>query len=238
MAVVALADPATEVIEGPSAEGARAGTASLDKLKRYFAESAYKTKEARQNSLTCLDYYDSDQFTSAERKVLADRKQPDITINRIKPAVNGIIGVVERGRSDPKAWPRNPGQEDAADAATDVLRFVADCQPLPSASSAIVFLDMLVPGIMAALVGVDGDKQVTITQIRWEEFFYDPQSRRADFKDGRYLGVCKWMYADPTDDNLDDQVAAALGLKAMLEGGAAGAETPAATPVPVPGATG
>ncbi len=40
---------------------------------------------------------------------------------------------------------------------------------------------------------------------------------------------------DPTDDNLDDQVAAALGLKAML---VAGAAAPAATPAPGPGPAG
>ena len=55
---------------------------------------------------------------------------------------------------------------------------------------------MLVPGTMAALVGVDADKQVTITQVRWEEFFGDPRSRRRDCKDARYLGIAKWMYAD------------------------------------------
>ena len=76
-----------------------------------------------------------------------------------------------------------------------MLRYVADWNRFKRLKRDC-FLDMLVPGIMAALVGVDGDKQVTITQVRWEEFFYDPQSRRADFKDGRYLGVCKWMYAD------------------------------------------
>jgi hypothetical protein len=100
--------------------GVTAG-ADLAKLKRYFAESAYKTQEARTHSLTAIDYYDSDQFTREELQKLAQRSQPPIVINRIKPAINGIIGVTERGRSDPRAWPRNPGNEDAADAATDIL---------------------------------------------------------------------------------------------------------------------
>lgn len=169
--------------------------ADLDKLKRYFAEAAYKTKDAREASLVALDFYDSDQYTSPELRALETRRQPPVVINRIKPAINGIIGVIERGRSDPRAWPRNPGNDQAADAATDVLRYIADFNRFKRLKRDC-FLDMLVPGTCAALVGVDGDRQVTITQVRWEEFFHDPQSRRADFKDGRYLGIAKWMYAD------------------------------------------
>jgi hypothetical protein len=81
----------------------------LARLKRYFTESEQLTQEARRNSLRALDYYDSDQFTREELLRLHERGQPAIVINRIKPAINGIIGVTERGRSDPRAWPRNPG---------------------------------------------------------------------------------------------------------------------------------
>ncbi len=169
--------------------------ADLAKLKRYFAEAAYKTQDARTHSLTAIDYYDSDQFTRGELQKLADRGQPTITINRIKPAINGIIGVTERARSDPKAWPRNPGHDEAADAATDVLRYIADFNRFKRVKRDC-FLDMLVPGTAAALIGVDEDLQVIISQVRWEEIFIDPQSRRLDAKDARYLGVCKWMYAD------------------------------------------
>ncbi len=98
----------------------------LAKLKRYFTEARDLTVQARANSLSCIDYYDSDQFTADELGKLNARGQPAIVINRIKPAINGMIGVTEKGRSDPKAWPRNPGDADSADAATDVLRYIAD----------------------------------------------------------------------------------------------------------------
>jgi len=167
----------------------------LAKLKRYFTESEQLTLEARKNSLISIDYYDSDQFTPAELTALNARGQPAIVINRIKPAINGIIGVTEKGRSDPRCWPRNPGETDQADAATDVLRYIADFNRFKRIKQDC-FKDMLVPGTMAALVGVDTDSQVTVTQIRWEEFFHDPRARRADFDDARYLGIAKWMYAD------------------------------------------
>ena len=176
-------------------DGAGSTTPSLAKLKRYFTEARDLTQQSRTNALQAIDYYDSDQFTAAELAKLEARGQPAITINRVKPAINGIIGVTEKGRSDPRAWPRNPGDDDSADAASDVLRYIADFNRFKRTKQDC-FLDMLVPGTMAALMGVDDDKQVTITQVRWEEFFHDPRARRKDFKDARFLGIAKWMYQD------------------------------------------
>ena len=168
---------------------------SLAQLKRYFAEAQALTQDSRRNAVTALDYFHSDQFTREELHTLNLRGQPAIVVNRIKPAINGIIGVTERGRSDPRAWPRNPEDGDSADVATDILRYIADFNRFKRTKQDC-FRDMLVPGSCAALVGVDSDREVTITQIRWEEFFHDPRARRQDFADARYLGVAKWMYVD------------------------------------------
>ena len=190
----------------------------LAKLKRYFTESEQLTQAARRQALTALDYYDSDQFTAKELETFRERGQPAIVINRIKPAINGIIGVTERGRSDPRAWPRNPGDDDSADAATDILRYIADYNRFKRLKQDC-FKDLLVPGTMAALVGVDGDSQVTITQIRWEEFFHDARARRPDFKDARYMGIAKWMYADDAAGLYPDKQGA---ITSAVENGATG----------------
>ncbi len=195
---------------------------SLAKLKRYFTEARDLTQQARTNALSAIDYYDSDQFTGDELAKLQARGQPAIVINRIKPAINGIIGVTEKGRSDPRAWPRNPGDEDSADAATDVLRYIADFNRFKRLKQDC-FLDMLVPGTMAALMGVDEDKQVTITQVRWEEFFHDPRARRKDFKDARFLGIAKWMYQDDVAALYPGHDAA---IEATVENGVGGGMAP------------
>ena len=65
-------------------------TPDLAKLKRYFTESEQLTQEARKNSLSAQDYYDSDQFTRQELNALNERAQPAIVINRIKPAISSI----------------------------------------------------------------------------------------------------------------------------------------------------
>jgi hypothetical protein len=83
---------------------------------------------------------------------------------------------------------------DAGDVATMTLRFIADTTHF-QATKLDVLENGLIEGCGAAIVEWDGEN-VAVEQIRWEEFFYDPRSRRPDFKDARYMGVAKWMYAD------------------------------------------
>ena len=196
----------------------QAAAPDLARLKRYFSEAEQMTSEARSRALRAMDYFDSDQFTAAELARLRERGQPPIVINRIKPAINGVIGVTERGRADPRAWPRNPADSDSADVATDVLRYIADFNRFKRLKQDC-FKDMLVPGTMAALVGADADLEVTVTQIRWEEFFHDPRARRPDFKDARYLGIAKWMYADDAEAIYPEK---AREIDLTLSGGTSG----------------
>src|SRR6185369_7212769 len=46
------------------------------------------------------------------------------------------------------------------------------------------------------IVEIDESHRVVVEKINPEEFFYDPRSKREDFKDARYMGVAKWVYAD------------------------------------------
>lgn len=165
----------------------------VERYKRFLSESRSATSMARQRSQTDQDYYDDRQWTSEQIKVLRKRKQPEIWINRIKPAVNAILGVLEQGRTDPRAFPRNNDDLGQAEIATDSLRYAAENARWQRTRAAVA-KDYLISGVGAVVIGVDGDGDPKPERIRWEEFFYDPYSRDPDFEDARYLGVAKWMF--------------------------------------------
>lgn len=167
----------------------------LSSLKRYFEDARDLTYDGRKASQIDVDYYDGYQWTADEKNVLRKRKQPDNVFNYVGLTVDGTLGVLKRGATDPRAYPQTPQDEDAADVASKTLRYIADYNRFDSLKLDCAH-DYLVPGTMAAIVEVDEDRKVTVSQIRWEEFFYDPRSRRKDFKDARYMGVAKWQYAD------------------------------------------
>jgi hypothetical protein len=178
---------------------------SLEAYKRMFADARDLLAENRREQQIDDDYYHGYQLTADERRILKKRGQPDTTFNRYKKAINGTLGVLESGQTDPRAYGRNPGvDEDAADVATKTLRFAADLNDFPDLRLACGY-DYLVPGVCAVLVEVDDDRRPKLTQIHWEEFFYDPRSRKRDFSDARYMGIAKWMYADDVAEMYPDK---------------------------------
>lgn len=168
---------------------------ALGRYKKMLDEARSALEEPRQLSQRDRDYYDGKQLTVKQRNVLKRRKQPETIRNRIGPAIDGMLGILEQAKVDPRAYPRNPQDEDASDVATKCLQFVADKNRFHKLKIDCAD-NHLVEGACAAITEADENGDVRIQQIRFEEFFYDPYSRQADYSDARYMGVGKWMYAD------------------------------------------
>lgn len=166
-----------------------------ERLRKWFDEARDVTQANRLLCQKDRDYYDGpQQLNSDVRQTLKMRGQPAIYTNRVRPAIDGILGVMEAAKVDPRAFPRNPQDSEAATVATKTLRYIAD-----EAKFQQTKLDCAenyyIEGTCAAIIESDGER-ITATQIRWEEFFGDPYSRRNDWMDARYKGVMKWMDAD------------------------------------------
>lgn len=168
--------------------------AEVTQLVRMFEEAEEATREAREQSERDRDYYDGKQWTDSERRRLEARKQPVVTYNRIQRKVDFLSGLEKQQRKDPKAFPRTPKDEDAADAATDAIRFACDdCEWDDTRSAA--WDSLLVEGTGAVMVGVKKGRNgydPDIIPVPWDRFFYDPTSSRTDFDDARYMGIVTW----------------------------------------------
>jgi hypothetical protein len=167
----------------------------LSDYRKMFDDFRNTTQDNRSQCLIDIDYYDGHQLSTDERALLKARGQPDIVINRTRVAINGILGVTARARSEPRCWPRTPNDEDSADVATDCLRYIGQKNRF-NYMRVDLYKDMLLAGTAAVLIIPDQDKEIKYIQIRWEEFFCDPRSRRPDCKDARYMGIAKWMFTD------------------------------------------
>jgi hypothetical protein len=175
---------------------------TLGRLVRQFEQSADATRDARRQAEIFRDYYDGKQWSDEEVSKLNARGQPAITDNRIKDKVEYLLGLERETRTDPKAYPRTPEDDPGAEAATDALRYVADCNYFQQTKSA-VFENMAVEGYGGCEVIVDNstytgtsNKTVCIRYIRWDRLFYDSHSLLHDFSDSRYQGIIKWMDLD------------------------------------------
>lgn len=142
------------------------------------------------------DYYDNIQLTAIELATLEDRGQPAIVFNVIRSKVNYLLGLEASTRTDPKGLPRNPQDEDAAEACTDGLRAVEDETELDQKFSN-VWENMLVEGYGGIELTADEETgEIGAVEWPWDRLFYDPHSRKHDFSDARYLGGVLWMDAE------------------------------------------
>lgn len=167
----------------------------LSRLVQWFEDSETSTYSARLRAERDRDFYDGSQWTDEEIKELNNRKQPVVTINRIKRKVDALKGIEKQQRTDPKAFPRTPQHEDASEAATDAIRFVVENNNYDQKRSS-AWENLLVEGIGCIKVSVKpkrDDFDITLSRVPWDRFFYDPMSYEPDFSDAKYMGEVIWM---------------------------------------------
>lgn len=163
---------------------------------KYLTDFISSTETNRKQQTIDVGYYHSDQLTDREIRILNKRKQPILIINRVRAAVNGILGVSVQKHTQPRAWPRTPQDEGSADVATDVLRYLKDSTNLKG-KLVEANQNLLNAGVAGVVMAVDQKtKAVSVNPIGWQELIYDPRAKSHDFSDAKYMGIAKWMYAD------------------------------------------
>lgn len=153
-----------------------------------------ETEDSRELAQKCRDYFDHKQWTETETAKLRARGQAPIVVNRVKPKVEGLVGLYELRKTDPKAFPVTQKHEEASEPVTDALRYVSrnnnfDLTRLDVAE------EFFVEGVGGAIVDVSKDKkkEIRINRIPWDRLIYDPRSRMKCFSDARYKGMWMWM---------------------------------------------
>jgi len=184
-----------------------------------FEEAEDATRDARTDAERDRDYYDGKQLTSDERAALKKRGQPPVIYNRIQRKVNYLKGLETQTRKDPKAFPRTPGDDGSAQAATDALRYVCDDQDWDTKRSR-AYENIIVEGTGAIMVGVAQVTKAalrgstamsppmvdpTLKRIPWDRLYFDPHSAEFDFNDAMYMGIVTWMDLDDAKRKFPDK---------------------------------
>lgn len=160
-------------------------------------------------------YYHGAHYTAEQIRILRARHQPVITYNRTGRKINGIVGLVERMRSDPKAFPTKPRAEGGAELATQVIRSVLQKNDWKTREPECLRQCGIdgVAGIEIKLTEGDrGDPDIEIAEVLGDEYFYDPRSIRFDFADKRYDGIAKWIDVDEAIELFPDKEDLLRGL--------------------------
>jgi hypothetical protein len=177
----------------------------------YLAAKALEIEEQQQSR----HYYHGAQYTARELEILRARRQPVVTFNRVGRKIDSIVGLIQRIKQDPKAYPHSPKNADGAEIATQTVRSVLS-------SSHWDYVDPFCAG-QAAIEGIGGvelklidgdhdDPDVAMDYVFGDDFFYDPRSFRADFSDARYMGIAKWLDVEEAVELFPDKEDEIRGL--------------------------
>lgn len=194
----------------------------LGRKREWFRAYESAKRAEMDEARIARQYYHDKQWTDGEVERLRARGQQATVRNRIKRKVDFLVGVEQRLRRDPRAYPRTPQHEAEADTATAALRYVCD-KSLWGKLSADAMHDGLVTGIGVVFIGVHGQDPI-ITDVPVDRFFYDPRSIKVDFSDARYLGLHLWLDVDDAKTRWPDK---ADELDSMMD--ADGGETTTST---------
>lgn len=179
--------------EQRQAELARLRLIPVAPLKKMVDGFRDGTQNGRAYADKSRAYFEGDQLDGPKLTALKRARQPRVIRNEITPAVNGLLGIIQQGKVDPKAWPRNPSNEDQSDVASKTLRYVSDATRLHQIKVDAAE-NHLVEGVCGVMVEADEKGDATIARVPYDEAIYDPHSQDADFSDARYLGLGKWLY--------------------------------------------
>lgn len=174
-------------------------------VKERVEEFLTHTETARALSERDRDYKDNKQWTEQEIAKLQSRNQAPIVVNRIRPKVEGLKGLLIQRRTDPKAYPRTKKDEKAAEVVTDGLRYVADNTKFNNVKLDVAD-NIFVEGYGAALIDVKeegGKVEIDITHIPWDRYYYDIHSRKLGFTDKRWDGIILWMDIEEVMDSFE-----------------------------------
>lgn len=191
----------------------------LTRLKRQYEDYVGAKFGENAEAAMARRYYAGKQWTAAELQELKRRKQPPVTLNRVAKKINGIVGLIEKLRQDPRAYPRSPQiqAEMGAELATVTLNQALDesqfREKVPEVGRMLATVG--ISGVEMVIVPGDrGDPTIDHRVVDMRDFFYDPRSGQSDFDDTRYHGTSKWVDLDVAQDMWPDS---AEELKGYVE---------------------
>lgn len=145
-----------------------------------------------------VDLYDGNQLDNDTLQRMADLGIPPIIVNLIKPAVDTILGLESKTRTDPLVRPENQQSAEGAEALNAKLKEATRMTRFNRATS-----DGFGSQIKAGMGWVEVSREsdpfkypYRVKMVHRDEMWPDWRAREPDYSDARFLVRRKWYDAD------------------------------------------
>lgn len=172
--------------------------AKFDQFMSWLEYEQDAQSENRHEMAIDEGFYDGKQLTAEHKRILKQRGQADIVINKIFPACNWLIGTQKRTRVDYKIQPREESDIQEAEVKTKLLKYIRDVNRLGFERSH-AFEECVIAGVGWLEDGIDTDPSQELIYSKaetWRNIYYDSHSKAKDLSDARYLFRSRWIDYD------------------------------------------
>jgi len=187
----------------------------LPRLRTQFQDYTFQKSNEIDEQKESRRYYHVVMWTKEQIDTIRARGQPVTSKPEFSRKVNAIVGLLERLKQDPKAFPNTPKHVEGADLATETLRYAMSAQKWDAITPECARHGAIdgIGGVEFDLIqGDQGDPEIGLGMVQPDTFFYDPRSYEPDFSDALFMGTSKWVDIDVLKDKFPDKAAEIDGM--------------------------
>jgi len=167
----------------------------LSDLNMMFGEAHTHNQTYKNQALEARNYYDGNQWTEEELRILRERKQPPVVYNRIKPIVNTIISLQKGNRADISFKPYDMSDHDymVAQFYTTIGKHDNRIAKYAYYESR-AFKDYVITGRGAIQAYYDEEKErLAYDYIDFRDFYVDPSSKMDSLEDADHVHIATYI---------------------------------------------
>ena len=167
----------------------------LQKWLGVFAQDYEHHKEWMKDKRKASRYYDGEQLDEEVKNELAERGQPAVVFNRIKPAVDTLVGIYLGSNVMQKAYDRGSRDFDTAKFVTEALRYVEQNNQFDEKEERVAE-DAIIDGKGYYKLSLDFDEEeieFKIENIDNEDVIVDRYCKKADLTDAKHIFETAWV---------------------------------------------
>jgi len=165
---------------------------AIERLQKMLRQAKHADDRWRKRAEEGMAYYDGDQWREGDKRVLEGRRQAPVTINRVAPTIDLVVGLQVTQPIDWVAKPVGLQDDGVAEAATAALKTISIQNDVfdKLIESYRYSLTYGVGWLAAGFFIRDPDPRsepVQVMSIDPREVRLDPQSKEKDISDARYV---------------------------------------------------